>query len=135
RRTPRVARSARRAVGADRSRPATCSYTRSGALDPGDRDPRSLTRSILSDRPGRSAGRSDGAGVVVPADGGDADPGPGIGGIDHGAAADVHADVVDGARVVGEEHEVPRSQAAEADVRAGAPLGPADLGQPDPALR
>jgi hypothetical protein len=58
---------------------------KSGALDPGDRDPRSLTRRILSHRPSRSAGRPDGADVVAPADGGAADPGSGIGGLEQAA--------------------------------------------------
>src|SRR5918999_173498 len=83
--------------------------------------------------PGRSPGRADGADVVVAADGGDSDPGPGIGGLDHGPAADVHGDVVDGGRVadvVGEEDQVAGGEAAEADPPAGVPLGAAHPRQP-----
>src|SRR5215217_4532920 len=123
-----------------RGRPEpTCDMliSKCGALDPGDRDPRSLTRRTPSDRPRRLTGRADGADVVAAADGGDADPGPGIGGLDHGATADVHADVMDGggvAHVVGEEHQVARGQAAQADMGAGVPLLPADPGQPHPGV-
>src|SRR4029450_7333676 len=116
----------------------TCSDTKCGALDPGDRDPRSLTRSTVSDRPRRSAGGPDGPDVVAAADRGDADPGPGVGGLDHGAAADVHADMVDGAGVaggVGADHQVAGGEAAKADPGAGGPLGPAHPRQPHPALR
>jgi hypothetical protein len=49
-------------------------------------------------------------------------------GLDHGAAADVHADMVDGAGVagvVGEEHQVAQGQAAQADPAAFAQAAPA----------
>src|SRR5829696_2563712 len=109
-------------------------YEKRGVGPRGSRPPKSNKKDPFRP-PRRSAGRTDGTDVVAAADGGDADAGPGIGGFDHCTTADVHADVVDGPRVpgvVGEEHQVAGSEAAKADPGAGAELGPADPGQPDP---
>src|SRR4029450_10366333 len=82
-------------------------------------------------RPGQ-AGRDDpghdpgGAGEALAPDGGDPDDVAGVGGMDHQAVADVHADVVDGGRgggVVGVEDQVAGEQVGHGDMRAGPPLG------------
>ena len=66
----------------------------------------------------RLGGGADGAGVARAPAGGGADDGAGVGGLDHQALADVHADVVDGAgaaRVVGEEDQVAGDQVERVD--------------------
>ena len=86
----------------------------------------------------RSGGGADGAGVAGAPDGGGADDGAGVGGLDHQALADVHADVVDGARVagvVGEEDQVAGDQAEGVDraqAGVGGELGAGDPGDGDP---
>src|SRR4029450_1764655 len=85
-----------------------------------------------------SGGGADGAGGAGAPDRRGADHGAGVGGLDHQALADVHADVVDAggvARVVGEEDQVAGDQVERVDrahAGVGGELGAGDPGDGDP---